>query len=311
MLLSRLLVVAVLAVLVGLTSVPAHAGDGQRALALLPRDTTMVAAWNVARSRLSSVGVELVDVLADGRVISGTVQRLRRRMELTWQRDVDTVVLGMSANGANRGSLVMLIEGKVNRQTLLAAAQKERGFRAQVHRGIDYYQVGRAEIAYIDSFWVTARKGRMTRIIDIFRGQSQSVRRNKRVMELLGKVDVGRDMWCAFWIPEPMRESISSGGRIHTISANMDLRKRVRARIRLGLPDRTSVIAMGTWLRAQGPNEEHIKAMGLSQAVRKASLSRRGTSLDLLLTIPVDALPKLEAYLREYARGGDEPEEGS
>lgn len=304
MMLLRTLAAAALVSLVSFTSAPAHAGEGQRALELLPRDMAMVATWNVARSRLSPVGTELIDILSDRHIISGTVQKLRKRMGLDWNRDVDTVVLGLGASFARSGRLIMLIEGRLDGRKLVSAAQKERGFRGLIHRGVDYYQIGRAEVAFIDGYWVTARRGAMPGVIDTFRGQNPSVRSNKAVMGLLRTVNIGKDFWCVFVLPKSMRDDIGSetgGWTLHTVTASVDLRKRVRARVRLGLSDRAAVIGLGTWLRAQGPNDETIRAMGLSAAMRKVSVSRRDDSLDLALTIPENDMVKLKKYLRKQA----------
>jgi hypothetical protein len=300
----RMLAAAALVSLVSLASASAHAGDGQRALDLLPRNTSLVAAWNVARSRVSPVGGQFIDILADGNIISGTVQRLRKSMGLDWNRDVDTVVLSLGAEMSPTSQLVMLIEGRVDQQKLVAAAQKERGFRGLIHRGVDYYQTGKAEIAFLDGYWVTTRRGAMTGIIDVSRGQAASARGNKPLMELLQSANVGTDLWCVVSLPKGMRDEIAAdtgSWTLNAVTASMDLKKRVRARVRLGLSDRAAVIAVGAWLRAQGPTNETIQAMGLSAAVRGISLSRRDDNLDLTLPLTEDDMATLKRYLRERA----------
>lgn len=300
----RMLAAAALISLVTLMSASAHAGDGQRALGILPRNTSLVASWNVARSRLSPVGGQLVDILADGNIISGTVQRLRKSMGLDWSRDVDTVVLGLGAEGSPAAQLVVLIEGRVDQQKLVAAAQKEPGFRGMIHRGVDYYQTGKAEIAFLDGYWVTARRGAMPRIIDASRGQQASARGNKPLMDLLQSVNVGTDLWCVASVPKDMRGALAAdtgSWTLNTVAASVDLKKRVRVRVRLGLSDRAAVIEVGEWVRARGPTNETIQAMGLSAAVRGVSLSRRDDSLTLTLTITEDDMVTLKRYLRELA----------
>jgi hypothetical protein len=300
----RTLAAAALISLATLVSASAHAGDGQRALDLLPRATSLVASWNVARSRLSPVGGQFVDILADGNIISGTVQRLRKSMGLDWSRDVDTVVVGLGAEASPAAQLVVLIEGRLDQQKLVAAVQKERGFRGLIHRGVDYYQTGKAEIAFLDGYWVTVRRGDMPRIIDVSRGQSASARSNKPLMELLQSVNVGTDLWCVANVPKEMRDEIAAetgSWTLNAVTASMDLRKRVRARVRLGLSDKAAVIAVGAWVRARGPSHETIQAMGLSEAVRGVSLSRRDDNLDLTLTITEEDMVTLKRYLRELA----------
>lgn len=299
----RILAAAGLILLVSLASSAAHAGDGQRALGLLPRNTSLVATWNVARSRLSPVGDELIDILADGHIISGTVQRLRKSMGLDWKRDVDTVVLGMDMNTAST-QIVMLIEGKVDQQKLAAAVQKEPGSRAVVHRGQPYYQLGKADVAFIDGYWVTARRGAMTRIIDASRSQAAAMRGNKGLMELLQSVNMGTDLWAAMVVPKRMRQEITAetgSWTMQAVTASVDLRKRVYARVRLGLSSREGVIAVGEWLSSKGPTHATIQAMGLSEAVRAISVSRRDFNLDLAGAIPEADMAKLESYLRQAA----------
>lgn len=300
----RMLAAAGLILLVSLASTAAHAGDGQRALGLLPRNTSLVATWNVARSRLSPVGDELIDILADSHIISGTVQRLRKGMGLDWKRDVDTVVLGMDLSVADSPQIVMIIEGKVDQQKIAAAVQKEPGFRGLVHRGLPYYQLGKADVAFIDGYWVTSRRGAMTRIIDASRSQSGSARGNKALMELLQSVNMGTDLWAALVMPKRMRQDIATetgSWTMQAVTASVDLRKRVRARVRLGLSSRDGVIAVGEWLRSKGPQHETIQAMGLSDAVRDISVQRRESNLDLAVTISEEGMAKLERYLRETA----------
>jgi hypothetical protein len=299
-----MLAAAALVSLVSLASAPAQAGDGQRALDILPRDTSLVASWNVARSRLSPVGAKFIDLLADGGVISGTVQRLRKSMGMTWRRDVDTVILGLGKAGSPGAQLVMLIEGRVDQQKLVAAAQKERGFRGLIHRGVDYYQIGKAQIAFLDGYWITTRRGAMPRLIDVSRGQSASTRSNKALVALLQSVNVGTDLWCVATVPKSTRKEIAAETGSWTmteVTASVDLKKRVRARVRLGLSDRAAVISVGSWLRAKGPTHETIQAMGLSAAVRGMSLSRRDDNLDLTLTVTPDDMATLARYLRERA----------
>jgi hypothetical protein len=300
----RKLVAAALVALVSLASAPALAGDGQRALDLLPRNTSLVATWNVARSRLSPIGAQVIDILADGHIISGTVQRLRKHMGLEWSRDIDTLILGMGAEVSRSAQIVMLIEGRVDQAKLVAATQKERGFRGLIHRGVDYYQSAKAEVAFLDGYWVTARRGAMPRIIDVARGQSASARTNPALMELLQGVNVGTDLWGVLAVPKRMREEIAAetgSWTINAVTASMDLKKRARARMRLGLSDRAAVIVVGTWIRSKGPTHETIQAMGLSEAVRGVSVSRREDTLDLAITIPEAGMATLERYLRESA----------
>lgn len=314
--LRMLATVALVSLVMSLASASAHAGDGQRALDILPRNTSLVATWNVARSRLSPVGGQFIDILADGHIISGTVQRLRKNMGLDWSRDVDTVVLGLGADASPASQLVMLIEGRVDQQKLVAAAQKERGFRGLLHRGVDYYQTGKAEIAFLDGYWVTTRRGAMTRIIDVSRGQAASARGNKTLMALLKSVNLGTDLWCVASVPKRMQKEISAetgSWTLNGVTASVDLKNRVRARVRLGLSDREAVIKVGEWLRAEGPTHETIQAMGLSAAVRGVSLSRRDDNLDLALTIDEADMATLKRYLRERAakRAGADGDSGS
>jgi hypothetical protein len=300
----RMLAAAGLILLVSLAGTAAHAGDGQRALGLLPRNTSLVATWNVARSRLSPVGDEIIDILADSNIISGTVQRLRKSMGLDWKRDVDTVILGMDANVSASAQIVMLIEGKFDQTKLAAAAQKEPGFRGVIHRGVAYYQIGKADVAFLDGYWITTRRGAMTRIIDLSRSRSGSARSNQELMDLLKSVNMGTDLWAIMVVPKRTRQEIASetgSWTMQAVTASVDLRKRVRARVRLGLSDRDGVIAVGQWLQSKGPTHETIQAMGLSEAVRGVSVSRRETNLDLAITIPEEDMAKLERYLRARA----------
>lgn len=300
----RMLAAAGLILLMSLAGTAAHAGDGQRALGLLPRNTSLVATWNVARSRLSPVGDEIIDILADKNIISGTVQRLRKSMGLDWKRDVDTVILGMDASTAGSVQIVMLIEGKFDQGKLAAAVQKEPGFRGLVHRGVAYYQLGKADVAFLDGYWITTRRGAMTRIIDNSRSRSGAARSNKELMDQLPSVNIGTDLWAIAVVPKRMRQEIAGdtgSWTLNAVTVSVDLRKRVRARVRLALSDRDGVITVGQWLSTKGPTHETIQAMGLSEAVRQSSVSRRENDLDVAITIPEGDMAKLERYLRESA----------
>lgn len=300
----RMLAAAGLVLLMSLAGTVAHAGDGQRALGLLPRSTSLVATWNVARSRLSPVGDEIIDILADKNIISGTVQRLRKSMGLDWKRDVDTVILGLDASAPDSVQIMMLIEGKFDQEKLAAAAQKEPGFRGVIHRGVAYYQIGKADVAFLDGYWITTRRGAMTRMIDNSRSRSGSARSNKELMDQLPSVNIGTDLWAIAVVPKRMRQDIakdSGSWTLQAVTVSVDLRKRVRARVRLALSDRDGVIAVGQWLNTKGPTHETIQAMGLSEAVRASSVSRRENDLDIAITIPEGDMAKLERYLRESA----------
>ncbi|ACY14414.1 hypothetical protein [Haliangium ochraceum] len=302
----RMLAAAALVSLVSLASPPAEAGDGQRALSVLPRNTSLIITWNLARSRSSPIGGEFVDILADDKVIGGTVQRLRKRMKLAWERDIDTVVFAMATEVSFSGQISLLIEGRFTPQMLASAAQKERGFRGLIHRGVDYYQVGGTEVAYLDGFWVTTRRGRMPRIIDIARAQGASAKRNRALMSLLSSVPMSKDMWCAMVAPKRMREEVSretGTWSLHGLTASVDFRRRMRVRMRAALSKRDDVVSLGTWLKTKGPNQASVKAMGLSGALRKATVSRRENSLELVLDVPEGAYATLEKHLRELAAG--------
>ncbi len=123
-------------------------------------------------------------------------------------------------------------------------------------------------------------------------------------MGLLKSVNISTDLWAMMMVPKRTRQEIASetgSWTLQAVTASVDLRKNARARVRLGLSDRDGVIAVGQWLQSKGPTHETIQAMGLSEAVRGVSVSRRDANLDLAITISEEDMAKLERYLRATA----------
>lgn len=302
-----LLAAALLVSLLGALRTEAHAGDGTSALRLLPQDTALVAAWNLARSRTSPAGAALIDAVSQNQSIGGDVQRLRAQAGVDWKQDVDTMVLGMGPNLSRSGAFVLIVEGRFERDKIVAAARKTKGFAAREYWGMAYYQSGGIELAFLDDHWVIARKGVLTRVMDVVRGKARSVQRDQELMARLRTADVGQDMWCVFRVPAAMRQKIMAETGGHAVDhghASVDLQdvlnRQVRARVRLHMSSQTAVIALGMLLRAKGPHDETVQAMGLASALRTMTISRKDTNLDLTIKPSKSGMAKLGRFLRSW-----------
>lgn len=298
--------VALLVALLGLLRAEAHAGDGMHLLRILPESTSLVATWNMARSRRGPAGTMLIDSVAKNPRLGDEIQTLHVRAGIDWKRDVDTAVLGLVGDFARSGRFVLVVEGRFDRNKLIAAARQGKGFVARQHQGITYYQTGKVEVAVLDGHWVIVGKGGMTRVIEVFQGKGASVERNRVLMTMLRSGDLTKDMWSAFIVPERVREEIAAeagGSTVHQGMASVDFEdfdKQVRARVRLGMSSRAAVIALGTMLRIKGSQDQTIQAMGLAKAVLTMTVSRKDNNLDLTIK-PVRAdVKKLGQFVRTW-----------
>ena len=303
---NRPFAVALLVVLLGLLRAEAHAGNGMSLLGTLPEGTSLVATWNMARSRLGPAGTMLIDAVSQNPRLDAVLQKLPTRAGIDWQRDVDTVVLGLVGDFAKSGRFVLMIEGQAAHDKLAAAVRKGKGFAARQHQGITYYQRGQLELAVMGGHWVIARKGVMTRVIAVFQGKAPSVERNRALMRMLRSGDLTQDLWSAFVVPKRVREEIAAEAGGATVEQGMvsvdfeDFHKQVRARVRLGMSSRAAVVALGSVLRVKGSQDETIAAMGLTQAVRTMTVSRKDNNLDLTLKPVRTDVKKLGRFLRTW-----------
>lgn len=305
---NSLLVAALLVSSLVASRPEAHAGDGTKALGFLPQNTALVATWNLARSRNSPAGRDLIEAMVGNERIGDGVQQFSVKAGIDWKQDVDTVVLGMGPKISRSEGYVLIAEGRFDRGKILAAARAGGGFSAREYWGTPYYQSGKMELAFLDDYLVIARKGALLGVMDVFRGKARPLRSSQAFMALLRTADVAQDMWCVFQVPKGMRKEIAAETGGHAVDhglASVDLQdiqqKQVRARVRLNLSSSASVVALGMLLRAKGPADETVQAMGLEDAVRTMLISRKDSNLDLTIKPSKKEMSRLGRFLRAWS----------
>ncbi len=283
------------------------AADVVRAAKYLPRDSAMVGAWNVARSRGSTIGDPMARVLSTTSPLGRFIGDIVANADLKWHAHLDIITLAMPANVAKSGRAVVLIEGTFESEQIVAALQKRGRVRTRTYRGIQLYEQKGFEMTFVDRYWVIGQKDGATRVIDVSLGRSGSLARNKKVLELLKAADLGKDVWCAWALPKALREVLAEAtdaqfANVGAITASIDLAdKGLRTRVRLALSDRDAVVEMGALLRDKAGRDPRMTAIGLGAAMGALRLSRYQNNLDIKVEVPDQDIGKVRDYMVKLA----------
>lgn len=282
---------------------PAHAGDGRSALRLLPRDTAIVLTVNASKARTSVLGRQLLAKLIERVEVAGVLQR---DAGLDMNRDIDTVVFAMAGDFERTQRFVLAVEGRFDREKLLALVQRESAsFAKKEHAGTTYALVdGDVEMGFVGNYLVLAHAGEMTKVLDAHGGK-QAGGDQGVLGALVRSGDTQGSLWLAVLVPESMKSTIAKqteGHSIHTAFASAVLTTGITLKVRMKTSSANAATAIALLLRGtakDAASDPMYQKLGLDTAIGGMAVSTAEAHINVAVELSALQLAKLYS-LREY-----------
>lgn len=278
----------------------AHAGDGVKALSLLPADTTIVLNINFKRLRKSSsYGDILSAAKARPDYKEGVADLKKAGIDL--EKDVDTLMLGVrgDANGGDADGVVLIAEGRFNPKRLIKVLRKKNSdMKTRQHKGVKYYTLDDdGSLAILGRRVILAENKRMPSVIDLHKGRGSSVAGDRGFRKLRARIDTAKDVWFVAEIPKSKRAGfgVPMAENIEAFSGSLDLRRGLGVRLRISSTDAASanqLVAMVKMGLSMAGSDQTAKSMGLDKIAQKA----------VVITDEADMVLKLDLTKAEAAK---------
>lgn len=293
-----------------LAAPPAHAGDGIKALSLLPADTTIVLAINFKRLRRSS---SYANILAAAQARDSYKEGVAdlKRAGIDIERDVDTLMLGVRGAGGDADGVVLIAEGRFRPAKLIKVLrEKNSDMQTRTHRGVRYYTIdNEGSLAILGRRVVLAENARMPAVIDLHvtKGRGKSVAGDREFRKLRARIDTGKDVWFVAELPKAGRAGfgVPMAENIEAFSGSLDLRRGFGLRLRISATDAASanqlvaMVKMGLGMASSNPKAQN---MGLDAIAKKAVVVSDEADLVLRLDLTEAEAAKLKG-IAEMAGG--------
>ena len=292
---TRLSILAALGL--ALVAGPAHAGDGVKALTLLPEDTTIVLNINFKRLRQSS---SYADILAAAQARPDYKESAAdlKKAGIDIEKDVDTLMLGVRGDGGgDADGVVVIAEGRF-RPARLIKALREKKSEVRRHNGVKYYTLDNdGSLVILGRRVILAENDRMPAVIDLHKGRGKSVVGSSGFKKLRSRIDTGKDVWFVAEVPKSKRAGFGMpmAENIEAFSGSLDLRSGLGLRLRISATDTSTANELVTMVKmglGMASSDKTAQSMGLDKIAQKA----------VVITDEADLVLKLDLTRAEAAR---------
>lgn len=284
----------------------AHAGNGKGALALIPADASMVLVVDAEKARGTALGKWLVLSLSKRDKVAAAIGTLGADGGFDVNKDLQTVVLVMTGTGTQTDRMAFFIEGRFDRDKIIALARKEATTATRSHRDVEYLVIDdKTAMAFPGDHLVLAPVAVMPRLIDVQRRKARSLARTGALRKLVRESDTGDEIWGALLLPEELRATIAgkAGGHgVDAILASIRLSAGPGMKVRLRLDASSdaaasAILALLSAKQSSAATDRVLIRIGLDRAVSAMSISRSGRRVDMTVALSDRDLAKLKALL--------------
>jgi hypothetical protein len=301
--------VSTLSLLVSLASVgPARAGNGKRALGLLPADTALVISVNTKGARKSPLYPHVGRAARINADVSRALALIKSGAGFGVPGSVDTVVIGLAADFDRSAHITVVLEGAIDANKVDAlVASYPKAVKRLVHNRVRYYRIdGLIDAVILRRSLVLTNKGRAKALIDLARarGVAGKLTGNRSMMAMIAATDTGKHAWGVFAFPSSVRASLAkalpAGKTLTGVSVSLDAPRGLSAKLRIMTSSATmaqTVVAAAMLGKSTLADRKKLRALGLSAVVRSSNVTRRGNDVDLAVRLDAKQLKQLVALL--------------
>ena len=262
------------------SSPSAIAGDGVKALKLMPADTNVAINLNIKRLRGGKAYAEILAQIRQNADFKDTEDALKRA-GVNLKRDIDTITLGMRADGkGDPGGVVVVTEGRFKESKIVSAMKaKNTDLKKKKHKGVTYYKLGGdGAMAFLGKKMIMAEPDRIADVIDRFKSKGRKSAAKSRVMKsMLSRTDTKKDAW---FVAEIKKASSAGFGvpmasKLKSIVGSFDMIGGLSVRSRISFSDTATpkeLVTQWAALRPMAANMDEVKQMGLDVVVDKIQL---------------------------------------
>ena len=293
-------------------SAPALAGDGTNLTSMIAADTQMVAVFDVADSRDSTL-------LQKGyqQLLSATPDAKTKLAELGVDpmKDLDTVLF--AAGGVadfdkfdDAKSFIIIVEGRLPKDKLAGMADAKKS----KYQGVEIVAKDDTEAAFIGDRLFFTKKGKMKAAIDVALGKGKGKGNNlaaskkaQKMRDAIATADTAADLWIAVLIPDKNKKEMMAEQKMS--ADNVSISASFTADLAMGL--RVTTDSEASAQKAVGMIQGQLAqvvqmagSMGLTKAAKSMMVTADKAVIKMSMTITA---AELQSVMNLAGVGGAAP----
>lgn len=276
---------------------PASAERRASVLDLLPKSTQAILSIDLRALGRAPHYRTLRKALLQQEDIAEAVKELRAAgIEL--ERDVHRISLAAPNGFRAPEEFLVFVEGRKLMPKLVELSVRSKAKRAhRSHAGVAYYELEAAAMAEIEGLVVLASESRLRKLIDHI--GEPSLGKSRSVAALMGRVS-GHQAWL---LMRPEEKSTRAMGlpELETVALGATLHSGFTAELMTRHGSEAAAIKASTlvgMMKTVVANDESLKTLGLSGALRSANVSQKGRVVTAKIALTKAELGQLGPALR-------------
>lgn len=292
-----------------------------RTFALLPQETRLVAALDVAAVRNTRVWQRLTALAQEDAHDRRKIEEFAVRTGVDPIRHIHRITAAFPDDARRSGHFVLLVEGQgLDEKRLVAYARDQAllegsSIEARTHRGRTVWNRGGADgsaavflgpqaVALGASSWVS-------RVAELASGADIRDAAHGELARLCARISPGRALWFAALVPEDLRRALMADPRfggaasVTRLAAGVDLGPGLDAELVAELSNATDAKVLAERVQAslrQAKGNPRVLLLGLAPYLDAVAVRVQGPTLHLALSLPEaqidDLLSRVEALTR-------------
>jgi hypothetical protein len=192
-------------------------------LQLIPVDSNVLIGINWKKVQASPLGAKIKEEMSR----SGAPADIEPLL-----RDVDPVLIGLNVTPASRDpqSAVIVMGGKIDTAAMLKQMNDQEAktgstLKEEDYQGVKVYTSAAKpdfSVAFLDGQTLMGMSGSVKKAIDLSKGQGDSIKKNKAVMDVADGLDKGKMLWAVGLIPPgaiPAGNAANGGNPLSSLSS--------------------------------------------------------------------------------------------
>lgn len=268
----RVLIVAIfgvgLAAGLGCQGCQGGAGGAKEDLALLPKETDVVFAANIARMRNTAMWRKLLDLRDSDAAAKKDYDEFVQKCGLDPFKQVESVFAGFPQGVGDSKEFGVILRGEFNEEKLVACAKDQAKKDAQELAISDYKnkklysstKQGQAFATFLDKKTVAfGGKEWIKKIIDLAEAKddANSAKQNQELVAVIKKVQTDRALWGAGLVPQSTRDQLKNdpnlqpAGSMKSVFGSVDFASGFAADLKVELGSAEDAKALAEKVQAQ------------------------------------------------------------
>ena len=294
---------ALLASAVAFCGLTRQAEAGGAELALLPGSGNVLMHIDLARLRGSAFYKEILSPLLQNPNFQREMNEAKTELGFDPVNDINSLTVLMnppSGNGDEEALIV--VDGKVNRDTLIAKATTEGKATKAAHNGVDLWAAPANEddmaISFVGGKTLIGKQAFVKEAIDASKGKGSL---NATLKGLVDGVNKGGDIWFVANVSDGIRAELAKGNPmakdLKSVTGSIDFAKGVAVNLAVESTAETAKAMAGMIqqsLKVDPQTEPMMQQMGLLPVVQKLKVEAKGATLNIGLDLDTNDVNKLK-----------------